>query len=97
MGDWFEKAFGGEGKAPIAHLHVDIPTSDWLASNAEAIAHRVFTGSARGGREVAATLGTRAKNASLKAPFVNCSLELGGCDAAYIHKDLSGDLSLIHI
>eukprot|EP00418_Pyrodinium_bahamense_P033182 CAMPEP_0179136682 /NCGR_PEP_ID=MMETSP0796-20121207/65147_1 /TAXON_ID=73915 /ORGANISM="Pyrodinium bahamense, Strain pbaha01" /LENGTH=520 /DNA_ID=CAMNT_0020835783 /DNA_START=30 /DNA_END=1592 /DNA_ORIENTATION=+ len=91
VGEWFARAFRERGGAPIAHLHVDIPTSDWIGANVDVVAHRVFTGSVRGGRAVAATLGSRAQNEKLSAPFVGCSLELGGCDAAYIHKDLQGD------
>ena len=91
VGDWFEKAFGSVGKAPIAHVHVDIPTSDWIGANVEVVGHRVFTGSVRGGRAIASTLGTRALNPALKTAFIGCSLELGGCDAAYVHKDLTGD------
>ena len=90
VGDWFERAFGGAG-APISHLCVDIGTSDFLGANADPIAHRVFTGSVRGGRAVSAAVGERAKNESLRLPFIGTSLELGGADAAYVHGDLRGN------
>ena len=88
IGAWFERAFSVENGCPVAHLVVDIPTSDWLAANAQPMHHRVFTGSVRGGRIVSKSLGDRALNAGLAAPFMSVSLELGGCDAAYVHGDL---------
>ena len=102
VGEWYAKAFDFRrldvpasvrrlGQCPLRHLHVDIATSDELGVNADAIAHRVFTGSVRGGRAIMATLGARAGNAALRRPFISSSLELGGCDAAYVHGDLAGD------
>jgi acyl-CoA reductase-like NAD-dependent aldehyde dehydrogenase len=88
VGAWFERAFATENGAPLLHLLVDVPTSDWLATNAQPIAHRVFTGSVRGGRAVSRGIGERAKNPDLATPFIGCSLELGGCDVAYIHADM---------
>mmetsp|Transcript_8325 Transcript_8325/g.18133 ORF Transcript_8325/g.18133 Transcript_8325/m.18133 type:complete len:567 (-) Transcript_8325:227-1927(-) len=93
IGDWFARAFGTEGvsRAPLEHLHIDVPTSSWLAASAAPIAHRVFTGSVRGGREVSQSISARAANLSLATPFVATSLELGGCDAAYVHADLGSE------
>ena len=34
------------------------------------------------------SLGDRATNPELSSPFITASLELGGCDAAYVHADL---------
>ena len=39
------------------------------------------------GRAITRTLSARADNPALARPFIQCSLELGGCDAAYAHKD----------
>ena len=91
VGDHYERAFGEMAGAPLTHLCVDVSTSDWIAEHADTIAHRVFTGSVRGGRAIAAALGKRAANVELRRPFIGSSLELGGCDAAYIHCDLHGD------
>lgn len=98
VGGLYERAFGSfedtEGNSVdglLTHLRVDIATSNWLATNCDLIKHRVFTGSVRGGREVSALLGERAKNTELTSPFISVSLELGGCDAAYVHDDADLD------
>ena len=90
VGEAFADAFGGIHGGPgrlLVHMHTDIPTHDWLAVNSDVIAHRVFTGSTRGGRHMQRLLGERAANTALRQPFIQASLELGGNDAAYIHSD----------
>lgn len=90
VGEAFAKAFGGVHGGPgrlLVHLHTDIPTHDWLAVHSDIIAHRVFTGSTRGGRHMQRLLGERAANQALRNPFIQASLELGGNDAAYVHSD----------
>lgn len=95
IGDAFERAFGtfkdpatGEAvEGLLVHLKVDVQTSNWLAVNSDALAHRIFTGSTQSGRAICGLLGERAQNKELKQPFINCSLELGGNDACYIHED----------
>eukprot|EP00164_Ancoracysta_twista_P010513 GFYU01015884.1.p1 GENE.GFYU01015884.1~~GFYU01015884.1.p1 ORF type:complete len:588 (-),score=170.01 GFYU01015884.1:512-2116(-) len=94
VGEHFEKAFGTfttpdgrEVSGLLSFLNTSIPTADKLLEQGDHIKHRVFTGSVRAGRAIAAANGRRAVNTSLDTPFINMSLELGGSDVAYIHED----------
>ncbi len=87
VGEHFAQAFGtlaGIGGL-LQHVVVDFETSARIIEEAE-INHVVFTGSVRGGREIAASVARRCQN-ELANPFIQCSLELGSNDAAYIAED----------
>ncbi|NVK44382.1 MAG: aldehyde dehydrogenase family protein [Oceanospirillaceae bacterium] len=87
VGAHFEKAFGT--LAGIDHLltqaMVDFDVSARVIEEAD-INHLVFTGSVQGGRVVQQSVAKRAFN-EVPNPFIQCSLELGGSDAAYIADD----------
>jgi len=91
VGEHFANAFGSlAGIAGLLHhVVVDFSTSARIIEEAE-INHVVFTGSVRGGREIAASVARRCQN-KLANPFIQCSLELGSNDAAYIAEDADLD------
>lgn len=88
VGDMFEQAFNTMGgiSGLCQHLSIDIPTSNRVILES-AIDHVVFTGSVAGGAAMARLVGQRASNLSLREPFLQTSLELGGSDAAYVAAD----------
>lgn len=88
VGELFERAFNtmGDITGLCQNLSIDIPTSNRVILEA-AIDHVVFTGSVAGGAAMAQLVGQRASNRSLREPFLQTSLELGGSDAAYVAAD----------
>jgi acyl-CoA reductase-like NAD-dependent aldehyde dehydrogenase len=96
VGDHFEKAFGT--MAGIDHLLtqavVDFDVSARIIEEAD-INHLVFTGSVQGGRVVQQSVAKRAFNDNVPDPFIQCSLELGGSDAAYIAEDADLDQAIL--
>ncbi len=91
VGEHFANAFGSLAGIDglLHHVVVDFSTSARIIEEAE-INHVVFTGSVRGGREIAASVARRCQN-RLANPFIQCSLELGSNDAAYIAEDADLD------
>ena len=91
VGEHFAKAFGSLAGIDglLHHVVVDFGTSARIIEEAE-INHVVFTGSVRGGREIAASVARRCHN-TVANPFIQCSLELGSNDAAYIAEDANLD------
>jgi len=91
VGEHFERAFGSLAGIDnlLRHVLVDFPTSARIIEAAQ-IDHVVFTGSVRGGREIAASVARRCAN-DLPNPFIQCSLELGSNDAAYVAADADID------
>lgn len=87
VGEHFETAFGRmAGIEPLlTHVVVDFDVSARIVEESD-IDHLVFTGSIRGGRTVQQSVARRAFNA-VRNPFIGCSLELGGSDAAYVAED----------
>lgn len=91
VGEHFARAFGRSGPAGAAVPEGDLLQSV-LAGHADLgrlisegdIDHVVFTGSVEGGRSVQ---GSAARRASCANRFIDCSLELGGKDAAYVAAD----------
>ncbi|TPX59283.1 hypothetical protein PhCBS80983_g02599 [Powellomyces hirtus] len=75
FGTAFKEAGLPEGV--FQYLHVDHPTAESIIKNPQ-IAHVLFTGSVRGGREVCKIAAER---------FIGVGLELGGKDAAYVRED----------
>jgi len=88
IGELFERAFNHMGGIAglCQHLSLDIPTSNRVILES-AIDHIVFTGSVAGGAAIAQLTGQRAANLTLREPFLQTSLELGGSDAAYVAAD----------
>ncbi|OYY67025.1 MAG: hypothetical protein B7Y51_00615 [Burkholderiales bacterium 28-67-8] len=88
VGELFERAFNTMGgiSGLCQHLSIDIPTSNRVILES-AIDHVVFTGSVAGGAAMAQLVGQRASNLTLREPFLQTSLELGGSDAAYVAAD----------
>ena len=88
VGELFEHAFNTMGGITglCQNLSIDIPTSNRVILES-AIDHVVFTGSVGGGAAMAQLVGQRASNLSLREPFLQTSLELGGSDAAYVAAD----------
>ncbi len=87
VGRHFARAFGT--LHGIEHLVQDVIVD--FATSAEiiekgAIDHVIFTGSVRGGRDIAASVARRVAN-EVPNPFIQYSLELGSNDAAYIAAD----------
>ena len=91
VGEHFERAFGSLAGIDhlLQHVLVDFATSARIIEQAD-IDHVVFTGSVRGGRDIAASVARRCAN-DLPNPFIQCSLELGSNDAAYIAADADID------
>lgn len=91
VGEHFAKAFGSLAGIDnlLHHVVVDFSTSARIIEEAE-INHVVFTGSVRGGRKIAASVARRCQN-ELANPFIQCSLELGSNDAAYVAEDADLD------
>ena len=91
VGEHFEHAFSSLAGIDnlLRNVLVDFSTSARVIEEAE-IDHVVFTGSVRGGREIAASVARRCAN-DLPNPFIQCSLELGSNDAAYIAADADLD------
>ncbi|MDT8398608.1 MAG: aldehyde dehydrogenase family protein [Pseudomonadales bacterium] len=91
VGEHFQRAFGTmAGIAGLMqHVLVDFSISARLIEEA-AIDHVVFTGSVRGGREIATSVARRCYQ-DVNNPFIQCSLELGSNDAAYIAEDADLD------
>jgi len=87
VGEHFERALRSlDGIEPLVqHLLIDFATSARLIEQA-AINHVIFTGSVRGGRAISASIAARCQHA-VDQPFIQCSLELGSNDAAYIAAD----------
>ncbi len=87
VGEHFASAFGSLAGIDdlLQHVVVDFSTSARIIEEAD-INHVVFTGSVRGGRAIAASVARRCQN-ELANPFIQCSLELGSNDAAYIAED----------
>ncbi len=87
VGEHFAQAFGSLAGIDglLQHVVVDFETSARIIEEAE-INHVIFTGSVRGGREISASVARRCQN-ELTNPFIQCSLELGSNDAAYIAED----------
>ncbi|GGO83006.1 aldehyde dehydrogenase [Marinobacterium nitratireducens] len=87
VGAHFEKAFGTMAGIDglLTHVLVDFDVSARIIEEAD-INHLVFTGSVQGGRVVQQSAAKRAFN-EVPDPFIQCSLELGGSDAAYIAED----------
>ena len=91
VGEHFAQAFGNLAGIDglLHHVVVDFSTSARIIEEAE-IDHVVFTGSVRGGRAIAASVARRCQN-DVANPFIQCSLELGSNDAAYIAEDADLD------
>jgi acyl-CoA reductase-like NAD-dependent aldehyde dehydrogenase len=87
VGAHFERAFGKLAGIDhmLTHVVVDFEISARIIEEAD-INHVVFTGSVQGGRVVQQSAAKRAFN-DVKSPFIQCSLELGGSDGAYVAKD----------
>ncbi|MEX2499822.1 MAG: aldehyde dehydrogenase family protein [Wenzhouxiangellaceae bacterium] len=87
VGAHFEHAFGTLAgiEGLLQHVMVDFATSARIIEEAD-IDHVIFTGSVRGGREISASVAKRCHN-DLRQPFIQCSLELGSNDAAWIAAD----------
>nr|WP_067298621.1 aldehyde dehydrogenase family protein [Marinobacterium profundum] len=87
VGDHFEQAFGAMAGIDhlLTHAVVDYEVSARIIEETD-INHVVFTGSVQGGRMVQQSVAKRAFN-QVPEPFIQCSLELGGSDAAYIAED----------
>jgi len=87
VGDHFQRAFGQLGGCSnlLQHVLVDFATSAELIEHGD-INHVIFTGSVRGGREIAHSVARRCHN-DVRNPFIQCALELGSNDAAYIAAD----------
>ncbi len=87
VGQHFAQAFGRlDGIEPLVQqVMVDFDTSARIIEEAE-IDHVIFTGSVRGGREISASVARRCHN-DVRQPFIQCSLELGSNDAAWIAED----------
>ena len=79
MGIHFAKAFGAiKGyRNLLQHVVMDHSTSARIIQKS-AIHHVVFTGSVEGGRQIYKSVSER---------FIDCNLELGGKDAAYVARD----------
>jgi len=91
VGDHFQRAFGelaGIGNL-LQHVLVDFATSAELIEHGD-INHVIFTGSVRGGQSIAQSVARRCLN-DVHNPFIQCSLELGSNDAAYIAADADLD------
>ena len=88
VGELFERAFNtmGDISGLCQNLSIDIATSNRVILES-AIDHVVFTGSVTGGAAMAQLVGQRASNLTLREPFLQTSLELGGSDAAYVAAD----------
>ena len=91
VGDHFAKAFGSLAgiEGLLHHVVVDFETSARIIEEAN-INHVTFTGAVRGGREIATSVARRCQN-EVANPFIQCSLELGSNDAAYIAEDAALD------
>jgi len=79
VGEHFERAFGTVG--PVSALLQSFQSPHAIIEKAlgeSAIDHLVFTGSVEGGRRVQQAAASR---------FIDCNLELGGKDAAYVAPD----------
>ncbi|MFU8877037.1 MAG: aldehyde dehydrogenase family protein [Wenzhouxiangellaceae bacterium] len=87
VGTHFEQAFGTlAGIEPLVQqVMVDFETSARIIEEAD-IDHVIFTGSVRGGREISTSIARRCHN-DVEQPFIQCSLELGSNDAAWIAED----------
>ncbi len=87
VGRHFARAFGTLHKIDhlVQDVIVDFSTSAEIIEKG-AIDHVIFTGSVRGGRDIAASVARRAAN-DVPNPFIQYSLELGSNDAAYIAAD----------
>ncbi len=87
VGEHFQRAFGSMAGIDdlLQHVLLDFAGSAQLIETA-AIDHVIFTGSVRGGQEIAASVAKRCCN-DVDHPFIQCSLELGSNDAAYIAAD----------
>lgn len=87
VGGHFEQAFGQLGGCSdlLQHVLVDFATSAELIEHAD-INHVIFTGSVRGGQAIAQSVAKRCQH-EVRNPFIQCSLELGSNDAAYIAAD----------
>lgn len=95
VGTHFEKAFGtmaGIGNL-LTNVLVDFDVSARIIEESD-INHVVFTGSVQGGRTVQQSVAKRAFN-NVPSPFIECSLELGGSDAAYIAEDADLDEAVL--
>jgi acyl-CoA reductase-like NAD-dependent aldehyde dehydrogenase len=91
VGEHFANAFGSLAGIDglLHHVVVDFSISARIIEEAE-INHVVFTGSVRGGREITASVARRCQN-PVSHPFIQCSLELGSNDAAYVAEDADLD------
>jgi acyl-CoA reductase-like NAD-dependent aldehyde dehydrogenase len=91
VGAHFERAFAELSgiKGLVQHVVVDFETSARIIEEAD-INHVAFTGSVRGGRDIATSVARRCQN-DVQSPFIQCSLELGSNDAAYIAEDADLD------
>lgn len=87
--DRFVSAFRAAGAPPdlVASLPVTHDVAAAVMGRRE-IGHVAFTGSPRGGREVARTLSPR---------FVDLGLELGGKDAAWVAEDADLDFAVANL
>jgi acyl-CoA reductase-like NAD-dependent aldehyde dehydrogenase len=87
VGAHFEQAFGQLGgiRDLLQHVLVDFTNSAELIEHGD-INHVIFTGSVRGGQAIAQSVARRCHN-DVRHPFIQCSLELGSNDAAYIAAD----------
>ncbi|MFC3286220.1 aldehyde dehydrogenase family protein [Litchfieldella rifensis] len=91
VGAHFEKAFGSLAGIDdlLVNVTVDFDVSARLIEESD-INHVVFTGSVRGGQIIQQSVAQRAFN-DVPSPFIECSLELGSSDAAYIAEDADLD------
>ena len=91
VGEHFARAFGSLAgiEGLLHHVVVDFDTSACIIEEAN-INHVVFTGAVRGGRDITASIARRCQN-DVANPFIQCSLELGSNDAAYIAEDANLD------
>lgn len=91
VGTHFQNAFGTIGGIAnlLTHVVIDFDVSARLIEESD-IDHVVFTGSVHGGRLIQQSVAKRAFN-KVRAPFIQCSLELGGSDGAYIAEDAELD------
>lgn len=91
VGEHFENAFGSMAGIDnlLVPMVVDFDVSARIIEEA-AIDHVAFTGSVRGGRTIQQSVAKRAFN-DVPHPFIQCSLELGGSDAAYVAEDADLD------
>lgn len=91
VGAHFENAFAslaGIDKM-LVNVTVDYDVSARIIEESD-INHVVFTGSVRGGQVIQQSVARRALN-DVPSPFIECSLELGSSDAAYVAEDADLD------